>query len=444
MPAGIWAGYRSPSIMCPLLGVLRLGSWIERSLAAPHPALPAPRSLCLACALMWPSRSISPFHLPGSLRSISATASAKPPHSSLLRVLRSSPSPCMGLRLPPCYLMLQSGFVGMGCALTSCRWCDECKCTCAMPLPPLPPCTCMACWREICGSVSLWASCPLPCPFPWPSELLAFWAASSAIFIAEWDESNAFCKIPRESCENLLGEDTPGLATWFHRFYDALKAYVLTPFGLSDASHLWHGVAQGGSGRTQQWASAMPRSTWGFSARASASKTCFYAPYVPTLPVPQVVYSADCRFFAWTAVGLSRMLDIACHGCMAQQGAVNFAKLQVFSIRQHGDRLLYHAGSFDSMQGTLPFERCGLPFVSIPLLLGDTPTSNGWPTTHPQQGAPPVIIVLAPSHLEIYCTGALPLPASLSLSLVPNRASPYVVQSITVPPSCSYLSQAIL
>jgi hypothetical protein len=70
------------------------------------------------------------------------------------------------------------------------------------------------------------------------------------------------------------------------------------------------------------------------------------------------------------------MLDIACHGCWASGGAVNFSKLKVFSIKQKGDRLVYNPGSLDCMQGNLPLETSGLAFVGIPLLMGEAPTAR--------------------------------------------------------------------
>lgn len=67
------------------------------------------------------------------------------------------------------------------------------------------------------------------------------------VYIADWDEANAFCNIPRESCGALLGEAAPGLGDWLHRFYDSLMVYVMTPFGPTDAYPLLHGGAQGDS-----------------------------------------------------------------------------------------------------------------------------------------------------------------------------------------------------
>ena len=79
---------------------------------------------------------------------------------------------------------------------------------------------------------------------------------------------------------------------------------------------------------------------------------------------------------------LAGILDIACHGCWASGGAVNFSKLKVFSIRRQGGRLVYNPGSLDSMQGNLPFDTSGLSFVGIPLLMGEVPTARRRFCTH--------------------------------------------------------------
>ena len=152
---------------------------------------------------------------------------------------------------------------------------------------------------------------------PW---LLAFWAALGDVFIGDWDESNAFCNIPRESCDELMGDDTPGLGEWLRQFYDALEVYVMTPFGMTDAYRMRHGGAQGDSmGVGTHGAVGIRRTEFhlgvlrqGYfpedlsSGAPAMSSICLYAPYDSSIPVPEVVYSDDRRFFARTAAGLAR------------------------------------------------------------------------------------------------------------------------------------------
>lgn len=79
--------------------------------------------------------------------------------------------------------------------------------------------------------------------------LVAHWASlGEDVCIADWDESNAFCNIPRRELPELLDELCPTFASWIQRFYDALSVYVVTPHGLTEPYRLLHGGGQGDSG----------------------------------------------------------------------------------------------------------------------------------------------------------------------------------------------------
>ena len=59
--------------------------------------------------------------------------------------------------------------------------------------------------------------------------LIAYWASTGAdVCIADWDESNAYCNIPRQDLPVLLAPLSPGLPPWLQRFYSALSVYVVT------------------------------------------------------------------------------------------------------------------------------------------------------------------------------------------------------------------------
>ena len=79
--------------------------------------------------------------------------------------------------------------------------------------------------------------------------LIAHWASTGEdVCIADWDESNAYCNIPRQDLPTLFAPLCPTLASWLQRFYSALSVYVVTPHGLTHPCSLLHGGGQGDSG----------------------------------------------------------------------------------------------------------------------------------------------------------------------------------------------------
>ena len=77
--------------------------------------------------------------------------------------------------------------------------------------------------------------------------LVAAWAsAEGEVFVADWDESNAFCNIPWDGAAALLEPLLPGLGAWMRRFYARMEVRVVTPFGLTDPYGLVHSPARPG------------------------------------------------------------------------------------------------------------------------------------------------------------------------------------------------------
>ena len=66
--------------------------------------------------------------------------------------------------------------------------------------------------------------------------------------IWDWDESDAFCNIPRADLPAVVGAFAPGAGEYLEAFYAQLKVYVVTPYGLAGPYRLQHGGAQGDSG----------------------------------------------------------------------------------------------------------------------------------------------------------------------------------------------------
>lgn len=202
------------------------------------------------------------------------------------------------------------------------------------------------------------------------------------MFVADWDESNAFCNIPRRGAPGILDGIAPGLATWCQNFYSSLGVRVVTPFGLTDPYPLLQGGGQGDSmGVGLHLAVGIVRTNFHLGVLKAGlrpedltaggppiTEICFTAPHDPGLFVPELVYSDDRRFLSRSATGLSHLLDIACRACWAAGGSINFQKLKVFAFQMSGNRVHRLSGELFGTFGTLPFSDDPLFFLGIPLL----------------------------------------------------------------------------
>jgi hypothetical protein len=216
--------------------------------------------------------------------------------------------------------------------------------------------------------------------------LLGYWAAvHGGVLLADWDESDAFCNIPREDTSDLLADIAPHLGTWLQRYYGRLRIRTATPHGLTDPYPMVHGGGQGDSGgvgaylavgiqRTRCHRGVVsqhrdPRDP----ARRSVDPPGEYpaAPHDPARPVLEVVYSDDRRPLALTARSLEQLLNAMCHACWAAGGSVNASKLQAFHLVLRDGRLRYEAGAVHPLTGRIPFKRGGLLLAGVPLVMGE-------------------------------------------------------------------------
>lgn len=202
------------------------------------------------------------------------------------------------------------------------------------------------------------------------------------MFIADWDESNAFCNIPRRGAPRLLDGIAPGLAGWCQSFYGALGVRVVTPFGLTDPYPLLQGGGQGDSmGVGLHLAVGIIRTNFHSGILQAGlhpadmttgtlpiSDICFPAPHDPSTFLPELVYSDDRRFFSRSSAGLAHLLDVACHACWAAGGSVNFQKLKVYAVGLSGGKLKYLTGELTGTHGSLSFSSDSLSFLGIPLV----------------------------------------------------------------------------
>jgi hypothetical protein len=162
-----------------------------------------------------------------------------------------------------------------------------------------------------------------------------------------------------------------------------------TPFGLTQPYKVRHGGAQGDSGgvgyfelmgirRTEFHRGVLLSAAFPSDltpGAPNASSICFHAPFDSTLLIPEISFSDDRRFFARSEEGLSRLLDVACHGCWAGGGAVNGQKLKVFKVVRSHRGLQLVRGSLDTLVGELHFQTEGLSLVGVPLLIGAPPAT---------------------------------------------------------------------
>jgi hypothetical protein len=218
--------------------------------------------------------------------------------------------------------------------------------------------------------------------------LLAHWTAMGhEVHIADWDEENAFCNVPRGAAAVVAGTDAPELAPWLQQFYGAMDVYVVTPHGLAGPYHLQHGGAQGdsmgvgwylyvGMRRTEYHRGVLTARLHPSAERGGGpppGDICFCAPYDRAALVPEVGYSDDRRFFSKSPDGLAHLLEVAAHGCWSAGGVVNGSKLQIFSIKRVGARMVYCPGHIDTVLGPLDCQSAGLALCKIPMLAGEVP-----------------------------------------------------------------------
>ena len=105
-----------------------------------------------------------------------------------------------------------------------------------------------------------------------------------------------------------------------------------------------------------------------------ADSVCFRSPSPPFDLRPELCYSDDRRLFARSADGLAHLLSVVCHGCWAAGGSVNGDKLLAFRIGLRSGRMVYVAGSCDTVVGTVRFSKGGLQLAGVPLLTGAFPS----------------------------------------------------------------------
>ena len=227
---------------------------------------------------------------------------------------------------------------------------------------------------EISGWVDLWC-------FSYRKEMspllmglfvrwcLAFWSISlGGIFVADWDESNAFCNLNRDDLP-LLFTDTAGMGfgSWARSFFDSLQVFLQTPYGLADPYFLKQGGAQGDSMGVCQYLFVRLLRSKAFRQRVRGPSH----PCIPTECVPEVVFSGDACLFAPTSGELGTNLNVAIRIAQHTGASVNRDKLAVFSLRLGSEGLIYAPAIVHCSLGELTCALRGLSVVGIPCVMGE-------------------------------------------------------------------------
>ena len=219
--------------------------------------------------------------------------------------------------------------------------------------------------------------------------LIAYWATIAICVCAgDWDESNAYCNIPRSDAIPLLDLLSPGFGDWLCQFYKDFAIHVVTPHGLTNPYQLQSGGGQGDSGgvggylciRRLRHAFLMGLLQQGCRPRdldhcaRHSCDTCFTPPG-HTAPLPEIGFSDDGRLLARSEEGLGHLIDITCHGCWSAGGSVNTAKLSTFKIQLVNGVLRYRTGTVLTIIGPLSHRTHGLSLVGIPVVMGESATA---------------------------------------------------------------------
>jgi hypothetical protein len=205
------------------------------------------------------------------------------------------------------------------------------------------------------------------------------------VYLADWDESDAFCNIPREDTPALLDDIAPRLGNWLQRYYGRLHIRTVTPHGLTDPFPMAHGGGQGDSGGVGAYLAVgiqRTRCHRGVILRHldprcpavrldSTPEPVLRCPFDPQRVLLEIAYSDDRRPMAQTGRGLEALLNAMTHACWAAGGTVNTAKLQAFHVVMREGRLQYAPGAVRPAVGNIPLRRGGLSLAGIPLVMAE-------------------------------------------------------------------------
>ena len=206
------------------------------------------------------------------------------------------------------------------------------------------------------------------------------------LWVFDWDESNAFCNVQRESLQQVC-PDGIRVDPWYQSFYGRLSIYVQSPYGLVGPYRMLHGGAQGdsmGVGGFKELGSVRSRANAAIVANALRPETggpggpdpadwCPVHPACAAEYVPEVSSSDDRRIFAYTDAGAAYVLRVSQKTCLAGGGAINRSKLKGYLLVDKGGALGYAAGQLSTVLGVIKTDSADLAMVKIPVVMGEPP-----------------------------------------------------------------------
>ena len=215
--------------------------------------------------------------------------------------------------------------------------------------------------------------------------LLVWWVSLGYVIrVLDWDESNAYCNIPRQDLEAALGSWCPGLGLWALHFYVTFLIRIATARGLTAVYLMQHGCGQGDSGgvgvytalgilRTAFHRGVLRGGLWPRDLTGGA--LCLNDVGLP-LPMggmlTEIAFSDDRRLFSSTKQGLARLVGAVAHGCWASGGCANADKLLLFRVQLCGSRMVYGVDTpVLTDLGPLPVGKRGLRLTGVPLVSGE-------------------------------------------------------------------------
>ena len=206
------------------------------------------------------------------------------------------------------------------------------------------------------------------------------------LWVFDWDESNAFCNVQRESLQQVC-PDGIRVDPWYQSFYGRLSIYVQSPYGLVGPYRMLHGGAQGdsmGVGGFKELGSVRSRANAAIVANALRPETggpggpdpadwCPVHPACAAEYVPEVSSSDDRRIFAYTDAGAAHVLRVSQKTCLAGGGAINRSKLKGYLLVDKGGALGYAASQLSTVLGVIKTDSADLAMVKIPVVMGEPP-----------------------------------------------------------------------
>ena len=193
-------------------------------------------------------------------------------------------------------------------------------------------------------------------------------ATHGSCAICDWDESDAYLRVVRESTGGLL-RCLPGVwdySAWAHRYYSRLVIRVITRDGFAPPFSTGEGGNQGDAFAALHYQTPSHIITQDMEVDGSVTIPLDLPGHTAPLPATVLVYSDDRRFLHPTLAGAVQLAE-SCRGASRRAGRiVHPNKLEYFMLRlQHGGITLQRTPvpESDGATSTAPPELVGIPLL---------------------------------------------------------------------------------